>query len=51
MNAHIPQPQTRPAARKPWSAPSISQMPPLRDLTLQTGFANGSDSAPGFTYG
>ena len=28
----------RPAARRPWTAPRIETMPPLKDLTLQTGF-------------
>ena len=54
MHAGIPQSQVRSvptAARSPWSAPSVTQMPPLRDLTLQTGFAGGNDSGPGFTYG
>lgn len=54
MHADISQPGTRsgqPDARRPWNAPSVTPMPPLRDLTLQTAFAEGSDSGAGFTYG
>lgn len=43
-----PEPQHPPApqdqdnrSRRPWSRPTIKDLPPLKDLTLQTGGAIG----------
>jgi len=38
--------------RKAWAAPAVTDMPPLKDLTLQTGLFSSNDSGKsGFTYG
>ena len=49
MHADMSQPHA--ATRKAWTAPSITQMPPLKDLTLQTGLVNTEGKDAGFTFG
>jgi hypothetical protein len=39
------EPNRRPVERRPWTTPEVVAMPPLKELTLQTGFAD--TSAPG----
>lgn len=42
--------ETGPAERRAWSIPTITELPPLQDLTLQTGFA-GADTGFGWLKG
>jgi hypothetical protein len=46
-----PQDERRSAPlRKAWMAPAVIDLPPLKDLTLQTAFALNDDKG-GFTIG
>lgn len=40
-----------PVSRRPWTAPRIETLPPLKNLTLQTGFVPVDTNDPGtFSY-